>query len=188
MIHWESQLERDAVYLFEFSPGVVAFREQPLTTYYTLDGKTRRYTPDFEVILGAGEAVLIEIKPASKLLDPHESRRFRRIKEHFADHGRAFRLLTDREIQQPVLLENLRLLMRSRRTPPSPFERRCFVEQFLGLPAISFENASVLIGDVAAVWRLIAEGILSCDLSQHVNEKTLLGVVDTGDSNEKLFF
>lgn len=187
MIHWESQLERDAVYLFEFSPGVAAFREQPLTTYYTLDGKTRRYTPDFEIISGTGEAVLIEIKPAAKLRDPAESHRFSRIKDHFASHGRAFRILTDREIRQPVLLDNLRLLMRSRRTPASSFERRCFAEQFLGLPAISFANASALLGDVV-VWRLIGEGILSCDLSQHVNEQTMLCVVATGDTNEKLFF
>lgn len=188
MIHWESQLERDAVYLFEFSPGVAAFREQPLTTYYTLDGKTRRYTPDFEIISRAGEAVLIEIKPAAKLLDPDESDRFRRIEEHFASHGRAFRILTDREIRQPVLLENLRLLMRNRRAPASPFERRCIIELFAGKPAISFANAAAPLGGVHAVWRLIGEGILSCDLSQHVNEQTVLCVVATGELNEKLFF
>lgn len=127
MIHWESQLERDAVFLFEFSPGVVMYREQPLTTHYMLDGKTRRYTPDFELTLSSGEVILIEIKPAEKLLDPDENRRFKRIHEHFANSAQPFRILTDREIRQSdALLENLRLLMRHRREALSAFECRRF--------------------------------------------------------------
>lgn len=126
MIHWESQLERDAVFLFEFSPGVSTYREQPLTTYYTLDGKTRRYTPDFELTLNTGEVILIEIKPAEKLLEPTEGRRLARISEHFASNGQAFRILTDKEIRQEVLLNNLRLLLRHRHEPLTHFERRRF--------------------------------------------------------------
>ena len=34
MIHWESLLERDAIMLFEFSPGVASYREQPFSTYF----------------------------------------------------------------------------------------------------------------------------------------------------------
>lgn len=188
MIHWESQLERDAVLLFEFSNGVIAYREQPLTTYYTLNGKTRRYTPDFELTLSTGEVVLIEIKPAAKLLDLDESLRFKRIQEHFTGNGRPFRILTDREIRRPALLENLRLLMRNRRGSISPFERRRFVERFAGISAVPFANALALLEDAGVVWSLIAEGVLTCDLTKEVNEQTILRVVAKENKNEKLFF
>ena len=126
MIHWESQLERDAVLLFEFSTGVLVYREQPLTTYYTLKGKTRRYTPDFELTLASGEVRLIEVKPAEKLLGSKEHLRFERITEHFIEQGRSFKILTDHEIRQSALLENLRLMMRHRGQILSPLARRRF--------------------------------------------------------------
>jgi len=131
MIHWESQLERDAVYLFEFSSGVSAYREQPLTTHYPIDGKSRRYTPDFEITFCTGEVTLIEIKPEEKLLDPKEQRRFEHIHEHFARNAQPFRIMTDREIRQSEnLLENLRFLMRHRGEVLSAFACRRFCRAF----------------------------------------------------------
>jgi hypothetical protein len=125
-VHWESQLERDAVLLFEFSTGVKTYREQPITTYYALDGKTRRYTPDFEITLVSGQVILIEIKPEERLNSADERHRFNRITEHFAEQGRLFVVFTERDIRHPILLENLRLLFRHRCTPWSAFERRRF--------------------------------------------------------------
>ena len=51
MVEWESLLERDAILLFEFSPGVVSYQEQPAEILYELEGVIHRYYPDFEVIL-----------------------------------------------------------------------------------------------------------------------------------------
>lgn len=188
MIHWESQLERDAVYLFEFSPGVVTYREQPLTTYYTLDGKTRRYTPDFELSLSTGEVILVEIKPSEKLRDPDERRRFERIREHFADIGKPFQILTDVEIRQPALLENLRMVARHRVTSLSHLERQTFRRTLAKQKAITFQDAVGLLADVTIVWRLIGECLLSCDLTQLVSRQTILCVVMSENSNDKLFF
>lgn len=125
MIHWESQLERDAVLLFEFSPGVTAYQEQPFTAHYTIDDKTRRYTPDFEITLTSGETVVIEIKPEQKLLEPVTKRKFEHILRYFDRRGQPFLLLTEANIRQAELLENLRLLVRHRGRPLSTFERRC---------------------------------------------------------------
>jgi len=54
MVHHEGLLELDAIYLFETSPRVVRYREQPPTIHYADGAKLRRYTPDFELLLVTG--------------------------------------------------------------------------------------------------------------------------------------
>lgn len=67
MVHHEGLLELDAIYLFEASPLIARFREQPITIQYPDGTRLRRYTPDFELVLATGEIVLVEIKPARRL-------------------------------------------------------------------------------------------------------------------------
>lgn len=69
MIHHEGLLELDAIYLFEASPQIVRYREQPVTIKYPDGARLRRYTPDFELVLNTGEVVLIEVKPMRSLKD-----------------------------------------------------------------------------------------------------------------------
>ncbi len=38
MVAWESQIELDAILLFEFSPGVISFQEQPEKIQYYVNG------------------------------------------------------------------------------------------------------------------------------------------------------
>lgn len=66
-IAWESQLEQKACYVFEFSPEIIKYREQPLSIYYRLNGELLRYTPDFELTLLSGELIYVEVKPGAKL-------------------------------------------------------------------------------------------------------------------------
>lgn len=188
MIHWESQLERDAVFLFEFSAGVISYREQPLTTYYELDGKIRRYTPDFEITLFTGEVILIEVKPSEKLLDPRERRRLQRITEHFAADGSAYRILTEVELRPGDLLGNLQMLFRHRGKKLSPFERRKFREELLVIREMTFAQATILLGGAGLVWNLIDEHLLVCNLRHTVTEKTILSTADLESSNEELYF
>ncbi|WP_343742424.1 TnsA endonuclease N-terminal domain-containing protein [Herbaspirillum huttiense] len=188
MIHWESQLERDAVILFEFSKGVISYREQPLTTYYALDGMIRRYTPDFEITLFTGEVVLIEVKPSEKLLDPKERTRLRRIAEHFAETGSAYRILTEIELRTGDLLANLQMVFRYREAKLSPFERRKFSEQICVAEEMTFGEATALLGAKSLVWILIAEHLLFCDLRHPVTEKTVLFTGIREGCNEELYF
>ena len=126
MIHCESLLELDLAVVLEFSKAIVRYREQPLTAHYVFDGRIRRYTPDFEITLASGETMLIEVKPAQKLLDEQERKRFEQIADHFARQGQRFAILTELEIRQTVLLANLRCLLRYRGSPWSQYERRRF--------------------------------------------------------------
>jgi len=65
-VAFESLIERDALILFEFSRGIVNFREQPYSIYYPFEGRSRKYTPDFELTLASGAVLLIEVKPEEK--------------------------------------------------------------------------------------------------------------------------
>ncbi len=187
MIHWESQLERDVVLLLEFSPGISAFREQPIRTYYSLDGNTRRYTPDFELTFHSGEIQFIEVKPLQKALDPAESHRLTTIREHFDKSGRAFRIITETEIRQTQLLENLRVLFRYRHAALDAFGRHRWRERFKEIDAISFDEAAVIIGGNIGVWNLIDQGILACDLRSAINGKTDLKVIKEGEKNAERY-
>ena len=188
MIHWESQLERDAIMLFEFSPGIAAYREQPLKTQYVIDGKVRRYTPDFELTFNSGSKELIEIKPAQKLLCREELRRFACIQGHLNANGHVFRILTEREIRQSVLLENLNVLLRYRQAALTPFERRVFTEKLCKVAAVTFHDLAEQIGGISKVWRLIDDQILFCDLQLKITEKTLLTTKPEDNFNDKIFF
>jgi len=188
MIHWESQLERDAIYLFEFSPGVANYQEQPFKTHYTLDGRTRRYTPDFLVTLLTNERIVIEVKPAERLHDPSEQRRFGRIAGHLQQSEHPFQILTEQQIRQPQLLENLQLLHRYRGKRLTPLERRAYREKLSVLPEITFVSVELSLNDSTVIWNLIDEGILTCDMRVPLNAKTIFNLVWKENSNANVYF
>ncbi|HWW05902.1 TnsA endonuclease N-terminal domain-containing protein [Collimonas sp.] len=187
MVHWESQLERDAVKLFEFSSGISAYREQPMRVYYGHDGKTRRYTPDFEITLHTGEIQFIEVKPLQKTLDPQESARLARIQDHFDQNGNTLRVITEVDIRQKQLLENLDVLFRRRRKTLCAFDRRTWRKRFGNADTITFDDAVAIIGNDCDVWHLIEQEILICDLRDTVHGKTILTVTKEGEENAKLY-
>lgn len=188
MVHWESLLERDAALLFEFSPGVISFREQPCKIFYNLDGRIRRYTPDFEITLTNGEILIVEVKPAVRLQRSEEKHRFSRITQYFSERGYRFILLTDEMIRQPILLRNLRILCRYRRENFSEFERRCWLERLNSFSNFAFADLVTLIGKEDEVWRLIEQRVLDVDLRMDITADTLLHTEIKGRSDEKLYF
>lgn len=86
MIRCESLLEMAAVELAEFSRGVVAINEQPVNITYQLDGKSRRYTPDFRFEWANGEQWYVEVKPHELINEPTNIARFAAIDRSFAHH------------------------------------------------------------------------------------------------------
>jgi hypothetical protein len=95
MVHHEGLLELDAIYLFEASPLIAGYREQPITIRYPDGNRLRRYTPDFELRLTTGEIVLVEIKPLRRLRADEVRHTFDLIADHMARSGTSFVILTD---------------------------------------------------------------------------------------------
>jgi hypothetical protein len=110
MIAWESQLEQKACYHFEYSPAVVAFREQPETLQFPYQDGMCRYTPDFELTLYNGEICYVEIKPLSKLRSPEILERLQLANQFLAEKGYNFIVITDEELSFPNRIRNFSIL------------------------------------------------------------------------------
>lgn len=108
MIAWESQLERRACYLFEFSNRITSFREQPQTFFIPNHENIKRYTPDFEIVDQHGKVTYIEIKPSHQI--PENLQKFNAIDRFFKKNQCSFAVLTEIELIHPTIEQNLKLL------------------------------------------------------------------------------
>src|SRR6185312_5686100 len=187
MIHWESQLERDAALLFEFSPAIAAYREQPFRIHYSFNGKIRRYTPDFEVKLQTGEIQIIEVKPLARSLEPHEAYRLSEIRRYFEGRGYTYRILTEADIRQIDLLKNLWILMRYRGADFSAFDKRVWREKLGSTQSMSFAEAEKILGGKDNVWMLLDQQVIGCDLRHEITEATYLKPIQGGNHDTEFF-
>lgn len=187
-VAFESLIERDAVLLFEFSRGVVRYREQPYSIHYTFEGRPRRYTPDFELTLASGAVLLIEVKPEEKARAPEEEGRLRCIGEHFSELGLPFRVLTDIHIRRGTLLRNLNMLFPYLGRPMSGLQRRLAVAPLLDQPFLTVSQARDRLGSIAEVWRFLAQDLLTCDLRQQLTESTHLIIQNQEPGDDELHF
>jgi hypothetical protein len=167
MIHHEGLLELDAIYLFEASPNIERYREQPATVRYPDGAKLRRYTPDFEIKLRSGALVLIEIKPQRSLANQDIQQRLQSVQEHLERSDRSFEVLTDAVLRVQPRQANVRSIYHRAAKDQKPFEalsRRA--NPFLhDLPA-SLDRMTALLGDSGVTpYCLLLAGILRCDLS-----------------------
>ncbi|MEQ1546066.1 Tn7 transposase TnsA N-terminal domain-containing protein [Methyloglobulus sp.] len=110
MVAWESQLEQKACYHFEYSPAVVAFREQPETLCFPYQNRMCEYTPDFQLTLFDGEICYVEVKPLSKLFKPDILERLQLAHQFLAEKGYNFIMITDEELNYPTRIRNLSIL------------------------------------------------------------------------------
>ncbi|WP_051513329.1 TnsA endonuclease N-terminal domain-containing protein [Skermanella stibiiresistens] len=165
-IHWESQLERDLVYLLEFDPAVVSYREQPVTVHYEDAGRLCRYTPDFLVQMAYGLHV-IEVKPARIAEEPEWRDLFERMVAHFAKEGAKYEVLTERDIRRQPRLDNVALLLRYQRQAVQDGAvsaiRGCLSGDRMMLADLARRIAE-RGGGVATIYALLAQHILATDL------------------------
>lgn len=186
MVAWESQLERDALYLFEFSPGVLEFREQPERVQFATEDGSFTYIPDFELLLRDGSTRHVEIKPAAKLAKPDVTQRFKAIAGHYDRIGRAFQILTEEHIRPEPLLENLkRLAYHAGRLDAAALDD--LVTRLSILPARTFRGASAVLGDDVSVYRLLASGRYHCDLTRAITSDSLIQPAKEHDDATLLF-
>lgn len=170
MIEWESLLERDAILLMEFSPGIVAFREQPERILYSDGLNQREYFPDFEITLQSDVRIHIEVKPEEKLLNNKVATKLRNVSAHYHRNDRQFRILTDRTIRRQPLLSNLQRLFYLKRQTPELASLRTQFEQILAGPNCpGFDHVARLFGPDALL-RLIALGYVACDLESPLSD------------------
>jgi hypothetical protein len=176
MIHHEGLLELDAIYLFETSPLIVRFREQPITIQYPDGKRLRRYTPDFELVLATGEVVLVEIKPARRLASTEIRRTFDCIEEHMQRTSIRFATLTELVLREEPRLRNLKWIYhRAARVPPTHAALDTAISRHVDkFPAsIAMANALFATAGIDPYSALLA-GQLLCKLDSAVDLHTTL--------------
>lgn len=176
MVQHEGLLELDAIYLFETHPGIVAYREQPLTLRYPDGPRLRRYTPDFELVLASGEVVLVEIKPTRSLGDAEVRHKLDCVEQHLRREGRKFVVLSDQHLRREPRLSNLRALYhRTPRIPPTLAAARQAIEHIAAALPLTLEDARrALAATGIDPVSLLLLGLLTCELGTPLTSETLL--------------
>lgn len=170
-VAWESQLERDAILLLEFSSGVLRYREQPERINFYLNGDTALYIPDFELELANGQMMHVEVKPVAKLKKAEVAQRFEAIVRHYARIGRGLRILTETHIRRTPLLQNLQLLSYHLGRHDQAEQRR-MLDVLRRSSVQTIDDAAGMLGGVKFVYRLLATGNYRCDLEQPISLAT----------------
>jgi hypothetical protein len=165
MIPYESTLERDAIYLFEFSASVIEYHGQPCYIHFYLDGEPSRYIPDFELLMADESQIHIEVKPESRLSKPEVARRFEAITAYYRSQENGFAILTESKIRRSPRLQNLELLAYHRGDADDP-ELHSAMRKYRLLPAETLGGVVAVVGDLRIVYRLLSAGLLECDLDQ----------------------
>lgn len=177
IVRWESKLERDFIYLLEFDPDVLSYREQPIRIIYFLDGKRHRYTPDF-LVVRVNKKQIIEVKPISKVFKGNNRRRFRAISRICSAMGYEFKIATEREIRVQPSLNNIKLFWKYARTSISP-QHQIYCKEVFG------NNREIYLGELIrafeskgigrqVVFSMLYHKILTVDLTQPVSACSII--------------
>ena len=98
LVPWESAPERDALQRFEFDPAIKAFRaHQTEITVEGPDGTFKTY-PDIEIETTDGDIKIVEVKPEHRAKQPEVAARLEATRQHYADQGLEYFVLTEREL------------------------------------------------------------------------------------------
>jgi hypothetical protein len=172
LVWWESQIERDYIYLLEFDPAVISYEEQPLRISYYLNGKERHYTPDF-LVKRTDKSLIIEVKQEEEAQKEENQRLFHIASAICARHNYEFVIVTDKMIRVQPRLDNIKLLTRYQKTPINdPHYQIICYELFV-------KNSEVSLGEVTqffasrnigkqVVFSLLYWGVLAVDLMQPI--------------------
>lgn len=176
MVAWESQLERRACYLFEFSPEIVSFKEQPIKLNVPMHDRVHRYTPDFELTLDNGEVGYAEIKPKQKLENPELSVFLSITQQQLSNAGYFFKVMTEDDLVHPVREQNL-ILLRAHQTHPLS-EELVHLAQGLILQHsdLCFSILVNAVGSTTTAYALIAHDYARIDLTQSINDNTPVAI------------
>jgi hypothetical protein len=176
MVHHEGLLELDAIYLFEASPRVVSYREQPQTIRFADGERLRRYTPDFELTLSNGELVLVEVKPCRSLQDAEVREKLEKVAAHFRRSAQQFAVLTDEMLRGEPRQTNVRSLYHQ--TPLRwPTYAACVsaLESLRSLGPLPWSVVKQRLADRDVhPANLLFNGLLRCDLDTPLTGNTLL--------------
>lgn len=171
-IWWESQLERDYIYLLEIDPNVISYQGQPFTIAYDRYDKRRKYTPDF-FVQRKGSKQVVEVKPTSKVEKFKNSYRFSQIINFCSFNDLEFAILTEDVIRVQPRLSNVKLLYKYAKVSiPWSVYINCFDYLYsLEISTISRAEENLKEKGVtqSSLLKLLWDGFLMTDLMQSIS-------------------
>lgn len=171
MVHWESMLERDAIFHFEYHPLVLSYQEQPsIEIYYDKEGEQHRYFPDFRLTFRDGEELFVEVKPLRVLATKVVRDKLQAIAKRFEEQGRRFRVMTEDDIRRQPLLANLQRLHASSKRSAREMSDAELAKTLSGGPLWKLANLALQLLGVHQVLRLVKSNHLQIDLEKPLSD------------------
>ena len=113
----ESILESKYCYHLEFNRNVKSYLPQPETFSFNVNGKQKKYTPDFLESEQSSHLTYIEVKPAKKSKSEHYQELFSAFDSYISTTNVSFKVVDETEILKEPLLTNYRLLFQYLKSP-----------------------------------------------------------------------
>ena len=175
ILHLESGVERDWATILEFDPTVIIFYEQPFRIeYFDAENKKRSIFPDFLVYYDNGSVVVVEIKLAADASEPENKQKFELEKQILEYHGYGFKLITDEDMENDLLLSNSKKLRPYRRTSVDIVLRK----QVLGELQKMEMSEQEMLGRVYGlthehILSMLSQSLIATDLSLPLTQESL---------------
>lgn len=171
MVHWESMLERDAIFHFEYHPLVVSYQEQPsIEIYYDKEGEQHRYFPDFRLSFRDGDDLYLEVKPSRVLTTKVVRDKLQAVAKRFEEQGRRFRVITEDDIRRQPLLANLQKIHTASKRAAQKLPGAQLVKTLAGGPLWKLANLALQLSGVHQVLRLVQSNHLQIDLERPLTD------------------
>ena len=196
IITFESKLEKDFYYLFDFDNTVLEIEDQPFKIEYYYDGKERSYTPDVYLKTIPGQPNIIgEVKYHEDLKENRELYRPKfEAARMFCDtlpEPTQFMLFTNRcsRIKNRDYLFNMHFLhdykslfMYDYETAVQIYEDGMTIEEMLNIYS---DDKMKQMQYIKAIWAMIRRKIMLVDLTKKLGYKTVIGCIR--NYNEDLY-
>lgn len=164
----ESALELDYLNLTLFQRAAESVESQPFSVQFHLNGRPRRYTPDFLVVEG-GVQYVVEVKTRSAANKPEFRRKAIKLNGFFRERGQVFRVFTEDDIRPGEQAQNLRFLMPVLDVPPPITEFESILNatdsRSASLPELETLLDELRL-DSSFIRRAVAHQLLECDLTK----------------------
>lgn len=198
LVGYESKLERDFIYLFEFDSSVDSILEQPVTIKFMHEGKRREYTPDFYLKTNNSQKdLLIEIKYKDDLRKKitQLKYKFKAAMEYARDNDLEFKILTNEcpNISNKSYLFNMHFLLQYNYIT---FENYKLVKSVIK-DSQTIQDILDKTGDdkyaqasfVGNIWALIRHNVISVNLTEKLTTNTKIVGYETltKTTYEKIF-
>lgn len=184
-INWESQIERDYIYLLEYDPDVIAYKEQSFTIHYKVGKRRLRYTPDF-LVERRSKRQVVEVKPQSKITNSKNKLKFQVGRKFCRKEGCEFIVVTDGQIRKGHMLGNIKLLHRYARASPPPSFYQEIKRAFSEEEELTLETLTETLVDkfgkdaIGYIYSLLFHRRLQVDLDQKIGGSTIISISDYG--------